>query len=271
MAREISQAGEAVRQQDRAALHQARDNLQQAERELQGWIITARLAERQNWRLVQLAALGFIGGVVLGASLPTIVVQAAPERWAWPEKRAAHMLGRDMAAAGERLLAIADPQRWGEMQSAWAIVDDNRAVIARCRQTADKTGKPSRCAIVLTPAGAQTGLPSDPRLDQVPAVKRRLPASDGRSSTAGSPASWTAETCLVPQGKGSPSLVCAYRLPTRPPRLSFSIRDHDASNKDPSDPIRKATLGPLTDGRAFSTANRDLWTPSKLCSKENWL
>lgn len=152
MAHEITQAAEAARRQDRAALHQARDALADAGRDLRGWIETARLADLQNLRLAQAAAAGLLVGAVLGASLPTVVAQAAPQHWAWPEKRAAGLLKRDMASAGERLLAVADPQGWRAMQTARSIVDDNREVITRCARTADNAQKPSRCVIILKPA-----------------------------------------------------------------------------------------------------------------------
>lgn len=151
MAREITQAGEAARLQDRAALNQARDTLAAVARDLRGWIETARLADRQNLRLAQAAAAGLAVGVVLCATLPALVAQAAPEGWAWPEKRAAGALKRDMASAGERLLTVADPQGWRAMQTARSVFDDNRAVIARCARTADRAQKPSRCVILLKP------------------------------------------------------------------------------------------------------------------------
>lgn len=91
----------------------------------------------------------------IGATLPAVVAQAAPEGWAWPEKRAAGVLKRDMASAGERLLAVADPQGWRAMQTARSIVDDNRVVITRCARTADKAQEPSRCVILLKPTATR--------------------------------------------------------------------------------------------------------------------
>ena len=90
-------------------------------------------------------------GAMLGAGLPTLIVLAAPPQWAWPEKRAARVLRRDMASAGERLLAVAEPQGWQAIQTARSIVDENRVAIARCARAADKTNRPSRCVIVLKP------------------------------------------------------------------------------------------------------------------------
>lgn len=149
MARQISAAGDDARRQDRTALHQAQEQLQRAVGDLKGWVDTARSASMQNWRLLQAALAGVIGGAVLGASFPVIVAQAAPEQWAWPEKRAARVLHRDMWSAGERLLATADLQRWREVQTAQRIVGQNRDVLARCVRATQKNKVEKRCLINL--------------------------------------------------------------------------------------------------------------------------
>lgn len=147
MAQQITAAGDEARRQDRATLHQAQEMLQRAAGDLRGWVDTARLASVQNWRLLQAALAGVIGGAVLGASLPVIVAQAAPEQWAWPERRAARVLHRDMWSAGERMLAVADPQRWQEMQIWRRIVEQNRDVLARCVAAGQKAKGAKRCLI----------------------------------------------------------------------------------------------------------------------------
>lgn len=112
LARQIAAAGEEARRQDRAVVHQAQEALLRSARDLDGWIDRARLASAQNWRLVQTTIVGVVGGVLISALTPTLVVNAAPQGWAWPERRAASQLDLDMWSAGERLLAVADPQRW---------------------------------------------------------------------------------------------------------------------------------------------------------------
>lgn len=129
MARQIQAAGARVRTADQQMVRAATDRLSQAADQLRGWIDTARLARRQNWRLVQSALAGLAGGAVLGLTLPDIVAQAAPETWAWPEARAARALHRDPWAAGERLLSVADPKRWREIQTARRSVGQNRHVL----------------------------------------------------------------------------------------------------------------------------------------------
>jgi hypothetical protein len=144
--RQIGEAGDEARRQDRAALHQAQERLQRAASDLRGVVDTARLASVQNWRLLQAALAGVVGGAVLSASLPTVVTQAAPEQWAWPERRAARVLDRDMWSAGERMLSVADPQHWREVEAGRRIVSQNREVLARC-VAAKKTEGEARCLI----------------------------------------------------------------------------------------------------------------------------
>lgn len=147
IAQQIAAAGDEARRQDHATLHQAQEMFQRAAGDLRGWVDTARLASVQNWRLLQAALIGVAGGAVLGMSFPVIVTQPAPEQWAWPEKAAARVLHRDMWSAGERLLAVADPQRWREMEAARRIVEENRDVLARCVTAAQKAKGAKRCLI----------------------------------------------------------------------------------------------------------------------------
>lgn len=112
LARQIAVAGDEARRQDRAAVHQAQEALLRSARDLDGWIDRARLASVQNWRLVQAAGVGVVAGVILYASVPTMIVNAAPAAWAWPEKRAARVLRRDMWSAGKRMLEMANPEKF---------------------------------------------------------------------------------------------------------------------------------------------------------------
>ena len=147
IAQQITAAGNEARRQDRATLHQAQEMLQRAAGDLHGWVDTARLASVQNWRLLQAAFIGVISGAVLGTCFPVIVAQATPAQWAWPERRAARALHRDMWTAGERLLAVDDPQRWQEVQTARRIVEQNHDALARCATSAQKT-KGGKCCLI---------------------------------------------------------------------------------------------------------------------------
>jgi hypothetical protein len=149
LARQSSAAGDDARRQDRAAVHQAHEALLRSARDLDGWIDRARLASLQNWRLVQVAALGVVAGAILYASVPTIIVNAAPAAWAWPEKRAAHVLRRDMWSAGERLLQTANSRQWQDTVSGAAIVAQNREALAGCRRASTSARHPRQCSIQL--------------------------------------------------------------------------------------------------------------------------
>ena len=155
IAQQITAAGDEARRQDRAALHQAQETLQRTVGDLRGWVDTARLASAQNWRLLQAALAGVIGGAVLGASFPIIIAQAAPEHWAWPERRAARELHRNMWSAGERMLSVADPQRWQEIKIAQRVVGQNPKVIARCAEAANSEEVERRRRVSLRAVGAR--------------------------------------------------------------------------------------------------------------------
>jgi hypothetical protein len=117
MAQTIAVAGEAARRQDRLVVHQAIDALQRGAQDLRGWVDSARLASVQNWRLVQALSAGVVVGAVLGLCLPDVVAQAAPARWALPERRAARALHSDLWSAGERLMRVSDPARFEALLS----------------------------------------------------------------------------------------------------------------------------------------------------------
>lgn len=149
LARQIAAAGDEARRQDRAAVHQAHEALQRSARDLDGWVDRARLASLQNWRLVQLGIAGLLAGAVLGVLLPGVVARAAPQRWAWPEKMAAHMLRQDLWSAGERMLQASDPSKWLDGREGAAILAQNRETIVRCSREPRPAKRPRRCLIEL--------------------------------------------------------------------------------------------------------------------------
>lgn len=162
IARQITAAGDEARRQDRVVLHQAQEMFQRAAGDLRGWVDTARLASVQNWRLVQVSSAAMVGGAALGASFPVIVAQAAPEQWAWPERRAAHVLHLDMWSAGERLLSVADPQRWQEMQTASCIAGKNGETPARRMKAAKTKGD-----VAQSPDRRRSDKPPKPAIDEL--------------------------------------------------------------------------------------------------------
>ena len=117
MAREIAAAGGEARRLDQTALHQAQEALARAARDLRGSLDGARLARVQDLRLIQAALTGVLVGMLVGAWAPGLIVRAAPAPWHWPERMAAHVLRRDLWAAGEAMLLAADPIRLSAMRT----------------------------------------------------------------------------------------------------------------------------------------------------------
>lgn len=149
ISRQIAAAGDEARRQDRAALHQAQDALQRVTVDLRGWIDGARKASAQNGRFFQAVSVGMLAGAVIGISLPNVVAQAAPDRWAWPEKMAARILHRDLWSAGERMLETSDAQKWQDSRAGALIVAQNRDTLARCAREARRITRQQRCVIRL--------------------------------------------------------------------------------------------------------------------------
>jgi len=149
LARQIAAAGDEARRQDRATVHQAQEALQRSTRDLDGWIDRARLANAQNWRLLQVIAAGLLAGTLVGMVLPGVIAHAAPQSWAWPEKMAARTLRRDLWHAGERLLQAADPGRWADSRAGAAIIARNRDRLAKCADEAKTAKHPRKCMVQL--------------------------------------------------------------------------------------------------------------------------
>lgn len=93
------------------------------------------------------AAAGVVTGFLLGWAGPDFVDRAAPEDWYWPEKHAASLLQRDGWAAGERMLQVADPQRWQALQQAARVWQSNAKALEDCRRRAAKVRKGVACSI----------------------------------------------------------------------------------------------------------------------------
>jgi hypothetical protein len=66
---------------------------------------------------------------------------------------AARTLRLDGWSAGERLMAVTDPERWRTVVLANHIVQDNRDAITGCRTQARKSGKITHCTITINPDG----------------------------------------------------------------------------------------------------------------------
>lgn len=151
----IDAAAVNARRSDHAAIAEAQSRFDQASHDLRAIVRSARTTDEQRRRLYWTAAGGVLAGMLLWAIIPGVLARSAPQSWLWPERMAAHMLRLDPWAAGERLLARADRERWQTVLFANGIVQENKETIAVCRRTAEKTAKPGQCIVLVAPEEAQ--------------------------------------------------------------------------------------------------------------------
>jgi Family of unknown function (DUF6118) len=153
LAQQVAAAGAAARTVEQTALHTASSALIYSATELRGWVDTARLASVQNMRLMQTAGAAFLGGVLLWAMLPGVIVRAVPEGWHWPERMAAWTMRMDMWQAGQQLMIVANPDAWKALVDAEKAVRSNREAIDGCSKSARVRQSPVRCTIIIQPKG----------------------------------------------------------------------------------------------------------------------
>ncbi|WEJ99490.1 MAG: DUF6118 family protein [Candidatus Sphingomonas phytovorans] len=151
IASQIEEAGEQGRAAGHQAWSQARHDLTNAVRSLDEIVASAFAAERL-W-IAGAATAALIAGFVFGAVVPARIAQAAPERWHWPESRAASELGRDGWQAGMRLLEVADPPRLRALIEADRLSSDNEKALSDCRSRVGKTGK-IECPVTVRKGGS---------------------------------------------------------------------------------------------------------------------
>jgi hypothetical protein len=132
---QISAAAQAAREQDRLLLLQALSALQRAVVDTKIWMDAVRTRRQQTAKLVKAAGAGAVLGALLWAVLPGAVIRQAPVSWAWQEKMAARSLHLSMWDAGERMMRLADPERWRQ------VVLDSAATPAKRPQTAVSAGQ----------------------------------------------------------------------------------------------------------------------------------
>ncbi len=102
------------------------------------WVIGASLA-------------GLAFGLGLYAVLAGPIVRALPPRWQMPERLAAATLGLDRWAAGQRLMALANPQAWADVARGLKLMTANRQALDQCAEAAAKSGEPVRCRVDIAP------------------------------------------------------------------------------------------------------------------------
>lgn len=150
LAQRIDDAARQARQTDHAELRGAHDRFDHASRELKTLVASAYAAREQHCRLLWAASGGLIAGCLLWSILPGVIVRALPQSWHIPEGMAAHVLGEPtLWEAGSRLMKADSPQTWRALTQAAEMLRDNRQAIVKCREAANKVGKPVRCPIIV--------------------------------------------------------------------------------------------------------------------------
>jgi hypothetical protein len=150
MAEQITAAAVKARAEDQATIAQAKDRIEKAARLMESQGAKAVTAREQRRRLAWTGGVCLFAGALLMSFMPGWTAREMPASWHWPERMAAHVLGRDRWSAGERLLATADPEHWRMVVLGNSIVGENQEMIAKCLRISQKSGKPAACLIRTT-------------------------------------------------------------------------------------------------------------------------
>ena len=108
----------------------------------------ARTREAQNWRLLEVAALGVAAGLILFPLLCFPLARILPFG-SLPDRLAAAALGEDGWSAGAGLMSRADPAQWRAINESLLRSEAASDELKACYETAKKTGKKQRCNVVM--------------------------------------------------------------------------------------------------------------------------
>jgi hypothetical protein len=148
----IAAAADSARRSDHDRIAQARNDLHHAAQEMRSVTAHARTAAEQRQQLYQVAGGALLAGILLWSFLPGTIARAMPERWHWPERMAARMVGQDTPwSAGKRMMRADDPVMWDAIVLASRIEQENREVIAGCVKNANGGGQVVRCSVKVPP------------------------------------------------------------------------------------------------------------------------
>ena len=151
--RQIEASGRQVRKDADLALAAVHDNLQNAISALAKMTGSVRTVRQQNQWLGGAAGVALVLGTMGGAIILPAIDWVVPEGWLWPEQRAMSALRRNGWDAGERLLSVANPDRWNAIQAAVRISDANSVAIANCaRRAAERKLKTVGCTVEVGPS-----------------------------------------------------------------------------------------------------------------------
>ncbi|MGQ2943103.1 MAG: DUF6118 family protein [Blastomonas fulva] len=138
--RQIETAGRQARTDADLALAAIHNNLQNAISALAKMTGSVRTVRQQNQWLAAAAGVALVLGAMGGAIMLPAIDWVVPERWLWPEKRAMSALRRGGWDAGERLMSVANPGRWSNLQAAAQLSEKNSEAINKCAKRAFERG-----------------------------------------------------------------------------------------------------------------------------------
>ncbi|AOF98820.1 hypothetical protein BSY18_4123 (plasmid) [Blastomonas sp. RAC04] len=146
--RQIEAAGRQVRKDADLALAAVQSSLQNAISALARIAGSVRAVRQQNKWLAGATGLALVLGTIGGAIILPAIDWVVPEGWLWPEKRAMSALRRNGREAGERLLLVADPERWNAIQAATRLSEVNSDAIRKCAmRAADRKLRSVGCTV----------------------------------------------------------------------------------------------------------------------------
>lgn len=109
----------------------------------------ADLARHKSWRkYTAVAGGGVLAGALLWGLLAGPLARSLPASWRAPERLASATLALPMAAAGERLLARADPNSAQALRLAKSLRSDQRVEIEQCLRQL-RSGERRTCTLGL--------------------------------------------------------------------------------------------------------------------------
>ena len=122
-----------------------------ANQEAQAMLGSARTREAQNWRLLEVAALGVAAGLILFPLLGFPLARNLPFG-SLPDMLATAALGEDGWSAGTGLMSRADPAQWRAINESLLRSEAASDELKACYEAAKKTGKEQRCNVAVKPA-----------------------------------------------------------------------------------------------------------------------
>jgi hypothetical protein len=156
LAQKIAAAGVEARRVEQAAFDKATSTFVTLGRELSSVTASARTARQQFKEKLWFGSGGILAGMMLATIILDVGSALAPTSWHWPEKRAVHVLDRDMWDAGERLQAVADPKRWEVRSMIEVATKSAESGMGLCLQAVATARKAIKCSIMARPVKAES-------------------------------------------------------------------------------------------------------------------